>query len=75
MTADKHTSPMNRPLTQREKDVLSLLASGKTNAEIGGALGVTEKTVKNVALSLYGKIDVRNRVEAALHFHGIAFRE
>jgi len=57
---------MSRSLTSREFQVLSKIGKGWTNAEIGGHLGITEKTVKNVALSVFTKLDVRNRVEATL---------
>lgn len=66
---------MNRPLTQRQKDIFALIGKGMTNAEIAGTLGVTEKTVKNTALALYRALDCRNRVEVALTFHGVAFRD
>jgi len=64
---------VNRPLTVRENEILALIARGLTNAEIGCALGVTEKTVKNIALVIFPKLGARNRVEAALAFHGLPF--
>lgn len=60
-------------LTVREHQILALIGKGKTNAEIGANLGITEKTVKNTVMSMFRKLDVRNRVEAALHHHGIEF--
>jgi len=62
-------------LTAREQSVLKGIAYGKTNAEIAGILGITEKTVKNVAHTMFIKMDVSNRVLAALAYHGIAAQD
>jgi len=53
-------------LTGREREVLALVASGLSNAEIGGRLGLAEKTVKHYMTSILGKLQVASRVEAAL---------
>jgi LuxR family maltose regulon positive regulatory protein len=52
------------PLTERELEVLRLLSSGKSNAEIAGHLFVAVGTVKAHTSRIYGKLGVRNRVEA-----------
>ncbi len=52
------------PLSQRELEVLHLLALGKTNQEIAGQLIVACGTVKAHAASIYRKLDVNNRTEA-----------
>jgi DNA-binding NarL/FixJ family response regulator len=52
-------------LTVREKDVLGLLAAGKTNKEIAGALGIAENTVKNHLKNILEKLHLENRVQAA----------
>jgi DNA-binding NarL/FixJ family response regulator len=49
----------------REKDVLGLLAAGKTNKEIAGALGIAENTVKNHLKNILEKLHLENRVQAA----------
>jgi two-component system nitrate/nitrite response regulator NarL len=53
-------------LTRREREVLELVASGLSNAEIGGRLGLAEKTVKHYMTNILGKLQVTSRVEAAL---------
>jgi len=51
-------------LTDREREVLTLMASGATNREIAGNLYLSPHTVKEHTSSLYRKLDVRNRTEA-----------
>jgi LuxR family maltose regulon positive regulatory protein len=53
------------PLTRREQDVLRLIAAGLTNAEIAEALFISAETVKKHTGSIYGKLAVSNRTEAA----------
>lgn len=53
-------------LTARQKQVLVKIVVGKTNAEIAQELCLTEKTVKSMTTKIYTKLDVRNRVEAAM---------
>jgi two-component system, NarL family, nitrate/nitrite response regulator NarL len=53
-------------LTQREHQILELVADGRSNKEIGGKLELTEKTVKHYMTNILQKLQVRNRVEAAL---------
>ena len=52
-------------LSQREFDVVSLLAKGLTNKEIGEKLFISEYTVENHLRSIYRKMDVNNRTSAA----------
>ncbi len=51
-------------LTQREREVLSLMAGGSTNREIAARLHLSPHTVKEHTSALYRKLDVRNRAEA-----------
>jgi DNA-binding NarL/FixJ family response regulator len=53
-------------LTEREHQVLELVATGASNKEIAHKLNLTEKTVKYYMTNILQKLNVRNRVEAAL---------
>lgn len=54
----------SEPLTDREKDVLQLLANGKSNKEIGTKLLISEFTVKGHLRSIFTKLNVLSRTEA-----------
>jgi LuxR family transcriptional regulator, maltose regulon positive regulatory protein len=57
------------PLTDREREVLALMAEGRTNPEIADALVIATGTVKAHTARIYGKLDVHNRTEAAARAH------
>ncbi|MED7930826.1 response regulator [Nonomuraea wenchangensis] len=57
--------PMNDPLTERELDVVRLIARGRTNQEVAAELFVSLSTVKTHLGSIFAKLGVRNRVEIA----------
>ena len=59
--------PLVEALTERETDVLRLLAEGRANKEIAQALGVTEDTVKTHVRHILGKLGVQSRTQAALY--------
>lgn len=54
-------------LTSREEDVLRLVVAGKTNQAIAAELGISEKTVEKYMGSIFTKLNVSSRVEAAVH--------
>ena len=53
-------------LTDREREILSLIGTGLTNREIGERIFLSEKTVKHYVTNILQKLQVRSRVEAAL---------
>ncbi len=54
-------------LTQREIEVLLLIAEGKNNREIADELFISDKTVKNHVSNIFKKIDVSDRTQAAVY--------
>ncbi|WPB93334.1 response regulator transcription factor [Streptomyces malaysiensis] len=72
----RHSDPLDR-LTSRERDVLELMAGGRSNAGIAGALVVSESAVAKHINSIFGKLDLpvaeadHRRVLAVLRFLGV----
>ena len=64
-SSEGYSSPLER-LTQREREVLTMVASGADNLQISARLGITERTVKAHVSNLYRKLEVQNRVEMAM---------
>lgn len=65
LTRGRPADPLEE-LTEREREVLHLVAEGLTNREIGERIHLAEKTVKHYMTNILGKLHVRSRVEAAL---------
>ena len=60
-------APAGPPLTEREREVLDLMADGATNGEIAGRLHLSPHTVKEHTSAVYRKLGVRNRTQAVQH--------
>ena len=55
------------PLTEREREVLVLVAEGRANKEIGKLLGISERTARTHVSNILGKLGVASRTQAALY--------
>lgn len=64
LTAGHQPAPLEEPLTERESQVLQLLAHGLANKQIALALNISEHTVKFHVSSIYSKLGATNRTEA-----------
>ena len=64
----KQTAPddLVEPLTDREREVLALLAQGLSNKEIGARLFITERTARTYVSNILGKLGLASRTQAAL---------
>ncbi|WP_419872018.1 response regulator [Candidatus Pristimantibacillus sp. PTI5] len=60
---DKDAETITTPLTEREKEVLERVATGASNREIAGELGLSEHTVKNHLKNILQKLHLDNRVQ------------
>jgi two-component system response regulator DesR len=56
------------PLTEREKEVLELVADGKNTKEIADQLSIKTGTVRNYISTILDKLEVQNRIEAITRF-------
>jgi two-component system, NarL family, response regulator DevR len=66
LLAPPQDDPMVAGLTQRERDVLALIADGQTNRQIGEHLSLAEKTVKNYVTAILMKLGMQRRTQAAV---------
>jgi DNA-binding NarL/FixJ family response regulator len=62
-------------LTPREREVLKLVASGRSNKEIGAQLGISERTVKTHISNIFSKLELTDRTQAVLYVHNRAVLE
>jgi DNA-binding NarL/FixJ family response regulator len=72
------TTPSADPLSEltgRERQILELLATGSSNKEIAREIDLSEKTVKHYMTNILQKLQVRNRVEAALLAQKVAHKQ
>jgi two-component system, NarL family, nitrate/nitrite response regulator NarL len=65
-TAVLKAAAKQQGLSLREQQIIQLLSSGQTNKEIGGSLGITEKTVKHYMSIIMQKMQARNRLEVVI---------
>ncbi len=65
------TPALAEPLSERELDILRLMAEGDSNKEIAAALYIAEGTVKNHVTNVLGKLGVRDRTQAVLRARGL----
>ena len=65
-TLEKTVSPVFPELTEREREVLTLIAQGHTNAAIAEKLFLSPKTVRNHVSTIFSKLQVASRAEAII---------
>lgn len=68
-TADGPDEAALAALTQREREVVRAIADGMTNAEVAGALFMSEGTVRNHISSILAKLGLRNRTQIAVYYY------
>jgi two-component system, NarL family, response regulator DegU len=64
---DQPAKKRAQELSDREIEVLKLVADGKTNKEIANVLNLSEKTIKNHVRNIFHKLEVYDRTQAAMH--------
>lgn len=62
----KPEADLREPLTEREREVLGLVAKGRSNKEIASELSITERTARTHVSNILGKLDLASRTQAAL---------
>ncbi len=66
MVPNTQAEQLIEPLSEREREILGLIATGASNKEIANQLYIAEGTVKNHVTHILGKLEVRDRTQAAL---------
>jgi DNA-binding NarL/FixJ family response regulator len=59
-------SPKDYGLTRREVDIITKIASGRSNKEVGEEFAISERTVKHHLTNIFGKVGVSSRLQLAL---------
>jgi NarL family two-component system response regulator LiaR len=67
MTLPEAAEAIRTELSDREIEVLKLIANGKDNADIAGELCISPKTVKNHISNILMKLQIQNRIQAAVY--------
>lgn len=67
--SDPHANDDAVHLTRREREILELVAEGQSNQDIAKRLEIAEKTVRNRLSTIFSKLHVNNRTQAALKAH------
>jgi len=65
--------PLLGSLSPREREILAAVVAGRNNSEIGAALFVSEKTVRNSLTRIFEKLGVRTRTQAAVLARDLGF--
>jgi DNA-binding NarL/FixJ family response regulator len=65
-TSTRRQNQLNS-LSERETEIVMLIAQGRSNREISGSLGLSEKTVKNHISRIFGKLHITARTQAVVH--------
>lgn len=69
LEAGSNESESYHDLTAREREVLQLIAQGRSNKEIAGELKISERTVKTHVSNIFGKLELTDRTQVALYAH------
>lgn len=65
---NERTKPLIGTLSPQEQRVLALIAAGRTNKEVAAEMGLAEKTVKNYLSTIFEKLHVTRRSQAAVYY-------
>jgi DNA-binding NarL/FixJ family response regulator len=72
--AEPAAPPELDELSEREREVLAMIAAGRTNAEIAEALVISMATVKTHVRHIFAKLDLRDRAHAVVWAHDAGLR-